>query len=122
MCIRDSPWYDATRDPVSRMIEMKRGDRDPTAREQLTLDVRRDCDDEYLRRTEAFIRRSVKRGTPFFVYFNHSLMHMPVIPRIEFKGRTRQGDWADSLLELDTDLSLIHISEPTRLLSISYAV
>jgi arylsulfatase A-like enzyme len=101
------PWYDATRDPVSRMIEMKRGDRDPTEREQLTLDVRRDCDDEYLRRTEAFIRRSVKRGTPFFVYFNHSLMHMPVIPRIEFKGRTRQGDWADSLLELDTDFGML---------------
>jgi len=28
---------------------------------------------------------------------------MPVIPREEFKGRTGQGDWADSLLELDTD-------------------
>jgi arylsulfatase len=30
-------------------------------------------------------------------------MHMPVIPREEFKGRTGQGDWADSLLELDCD-------------------
>lgn len=97
------PWYDPSRDPVSRMIEMKRGDRDPIEGEQLTLDVRRDCDKEYLRRTEAFIRRNATSGTPFFVYFNHSLMHMPVIPRPEFKGRTGQGDWADSLLELDTD-------------------
>lgn len=97
------PWYDPTRDPVSRMLEMKRGDREPTEHEQLTLDVRRDCDMEYLRRTETFIRRSVAAGTPFFVYFNHSLMHMPVIPRAEFKGRTGQGHWADSLLELDTD-------------------
>jgi arylsulfatase A-like enzyme len=34
-------------------------------------------------------------------------MHMPVIPRPEFKGRTGQGDWADSLLELDTDFGTV---------------
>jgi len=34
-------------------------------------------------------------------------MHMPVIPRLEFKGRTGQGDWADSLLELDTDFGTL---------------
>jgi arylsulfatase A-like enzyme len=101
------PWYDPSRDPVSRMLEMRRGEREPTEREQLTLDVRRDCDQEYLRRAEAFIRRSVKAATPFFVYFNHSLMHMPVIPRAEFKGRTGQGDWADSLLELDRDFGTV---------------
>src|SRR5678816_4638522 len=36
-------------------------------------------------------------------------------------GRARQRDRA-AHLERDMDLSLIHISEPTRLLSISYAV
>src|SRR4029077_10530677 len=35
--------------------------------------------------------------------FNHSLMHMPVVPRAEFKGASGQGDWADSLLKLETD-------------------
>jgi arylsulfatase A-like enzyme len=34
---------------------------------------------------------------------NHSLLHLPVIPREEFKGRSGRGDWADSLLELDAD-------------------
>jgi arylsulfatase A-like enzyme len=101
------PWYDPKRDPVSRMMEIKRGEQTPTEREQLTLDVRRDCDLEYLRRAESFIRRSVKSGTPFFAYFNHSMMHMPVIPRAEFKGKTGQGDWADSLLELDTDFGTL---------------
>ena len=33
-------------------------------------------------------------------------MHMPVIPRREFKGQTGQGDWADSLLELDADFGV----------------
>jgi arylsulfatase A-like enzyme len=101
------PWYDPARDPVSRMLEITRGEARPTEREQLTLDVRRDCDIESLRRATAFMRRSVERNTPFFVYFNHSLMHMPVIPRQEFKGKTKQGDWADSLLELDTDFGTL---------------
>jgi arylsulfatase len=101
------PWYDPARDPVSRMLEITRGQTRPTERDQLTLDVRRDCDLESLRRATAFMRRSVERKTPFFVYFNHSLMHMPVIPRSEFKGKTKQGDWADSLLELDTDFGTL---------------
>jgi arylsulfatase len=101
------PWYDPARDPVSRMLEITRGEARPTERDQLTLDVRRDCDIESLRRATAFMRRSVERNTPFFVYFNHSLMHMPVIPRQEFKGKTKQGDWADSLLELDTDFGTL---------------
>jgi arylsulfatase A-like enzyme len=101
------PFYDPQRDPVSRMLEIKRGEPDVTEREQLTLDVRRDCDTEYLRRATAFIGAAVDDGTPFFVYFNHSLMHMPVIPREEFKGKTGQGDWADSLLELDTDFGTL---------------
>jgi len=71
--------------------------------EQLTLDVRRDCDLDYLRRAETFVRDAVDTGEPFLVYFNHSLMHMPVIPREEFRGRSGQGDWADALLEMDAD-------------------
>jgi arylsulfatase len=97
------PWYDPDRDPVSRMVEINHGDHDVTEREQLTLDVRRDCDTEYLSRASRFIRSKVEADAPFFVYFNHSLMHMPVIPRPEFKGRTGQGDWADSLVQLDSD-------------------
>jgi arylsulfatase A-like enzyme len=101
------PWYDPSRDPVSRMVEIQRGEPDVTEGEQLTLDVRRDCDTEYLRRAGAFMRDAAARDRPFFVYFNHSLMHMPVIPRVEFKGKTGQGDWADSLLELDTDFGTL---------------
>jgi arylsulfatase len=101
------PWYDPQRDPVSRMVEGRRREPEVTERDQLTLEVRRDCDVDYLRRATTFIRDAAGRDTPFFVYFNHSLMHMPVIPRLEFKGRTGQGDWADSLLELDTDFGTL---------------
>jgi arylsulfatase len=101
------PWYDPKRDPISRMVSIKRGEVDVTEGDQLTLDSRRDCDLEYLRRAEAHIRRSVDAGTPFFVYFNHSMMHMPVIPRETFRGATGQGDWADSLAELDADFGTL---------------
>jgi arylsulfatase len=95
------PWYDPKRDTVTKMLEADA--KGISEHDQLTLDVRRDCDLEYLTRAEAFIRSATEHDEPFFVYFNHSLMHMPVIPREEFRGRTGQGDWADSLLELDSD-------------------
>ncbi|WP_336697768.1 sulfatase-like hydrolase/transferase [Curtobacterium sp. USHLN213] len=97
------PWYRPGRDRVSRMLEIRAGDDDVTEREQLTLEVRRDCDLEYLRRAEGFIRAAREDDEPFFVYFNHSLMHMPTVPRAEFTGSSGQGEWADCLLELDHD-------------------
>ena len=42
------PWYDPARDPVSHMLEIRGGQRNVTTCEQLTLEVRRDCDLEYL--------------------------------------------------------------------------
>jgi len=100
------PWYDATRDGTSSMMEARKGET-PRAGRQLTLDVRRDVDSDFLTRSKAFMQRSVSSGKPFFLYFNHSLMHMPTIPRAEFKGKSRQGDWADCLLELDADFGSI---------------
>jgi arylsulfatase len=66
--------------------------------EQLTLEVRRDIDIEYMKRANAFLKRSTAVRKPFFLYFNHSLMHLSTIPRTEFKGKTGHGDWLrDSL-------------------------
>ena len=101
------PWYDPQRDPISYMLHATRGQADATVGDQLTLDVRRDCDVEYLARAEAFMRDAAEQDAPFFVYFNHSMMHMPVLPRVEFKGLTGQGDWADSLAELDADFGTL---------------
>jgi arylsulfatase len=100
----EDPWYDPNRDPRCYMLDGKRGE--PMVErqdQQMTMDVRRDVDLEYSRRGIAFMRRSVADGKPFFLYYNHSLMHLPTIPRLEFKGKSGQGDWADCLLELDHD-------------------
>ena len=57
---------------------------------------------------------------PFYVYFNHSMLHLPTVPREEFKGTSGAGDWADCLLEMDADfgtlldlLDELHIAENT---------
>lgn len=98
----DDPWYDPKRDPVTHVLEARKG-QPVNELEQLTVDVRREIDAEYLRRAKAFLKRSAEASKPFFLYFNHSLLHLPTIPRAEFKGKTGHGDWADCLLELDTD-------------------
>ena len=75
--------------------------------EQLTLEVRRDIDREYLARADRFIRRSVAADKPFYVYFNHSMLHLPTVPRDEFKGMSGAGEWADCLLEMDGDFGTL---------------
>jgi len=106
------PWYDPKRDPVTHVLESRKGE-PPRELEQLTEEVRRDIDVEYMRRAKGFLKRSTEAGKPFFLYFNHSMLHLPTIPRAEFKGRTGHGEWADSLLELDEDFGslLDHLEE-----------
>jgi arylsulfatase len=102
----EDPWYDPKRDPVTRVLEGRKGQAVHEL-EQLTIEVRRNIDVEYMKRAKAFIKRSTEAGKPFFLYFNHSMMHLPTIPRAEFKGKTGHGDWADSLLQLDTDFGTL---------------
>jgi arylsulfatase len=98
----DDPYYDPKRDPMSYVMEGTKGK--PVRKlEQLTLEVRRDFDVESMKRAKAFMKRSTDAKKPFFLYFNHSMMHFPTIPRKEFKGKTGHGNFADSILELDTD-------------------
>ncbi len=104
----DDPWYDEKRDPVTYMYEARKGE---PAREltdqQLTPARRRDVDAEYLKRAFDFIDRSVKDDRPFYLYFNHSLMHIPLTPRKEFEGKSGEGENADCLLELDHDFGAL---------------
>ncbi|MCU4158397.1 sulfatase-like hydrolase/transferase [Carboxylicivirga sp. A043] len=98
----EDPWYNPERDPISYMYE---GKKDGTVKStvQLTRELKRDLDVEYMNRSKAFIKKSVDNNKPFFLYFNYTLMHMPNDPRLEFKGKTGHGDWADCILQMDTD-------------------
>ena len=102
----DDPWYDPKRDGITCVLESRKGEKVREVK-QLTQEVRRDIDAEFLARSKAFMKRSVEANQPFFLYFNHSLMHFPILPRAEFKGRSGQGEWADCLLQLDADFGTL---------------
>ena len=96
------PWYNPARDPVAYMLEGRKGGKVRKA-EKLTYDLKRKIDIEYKRRAFRFMEEHAQSRRPFFLYYNHSLMHIPVVPRDEYKGKSGNGDWADCLLQLDGD-------------------
>jgi arylsulfatase len=98
----NDPWYDPSRDPVSHMLEARKGEKVKQAA-KLTYALKLDIDVEYKKRAFRFMEENAKSERPFLLYFNHSLMHIPVAPRGEYKGKSSNGDWADSLLQLDGD-------------------
>ena len=97
------PWYVPGRDPEAFMYEGRKGEK-VIQKEKITFELKvEQLDLEYNRRAFQFIEENAKAGKPFFLYHNHTLMHMPVAPRAEYKGKSGHGDWADSLLQLDGD-------------------
>lgn len=99
----EDPYYNPERDPVPYMVESEAGG-DVKKIEVLTVDVKRNADAEFLRRARKQMTAGVAAGRPFFIYFNHTLMHLPVIPRDEFKGVTGYGNMADAVAQLDSDV------------------
>jgi arylsulfatase A-like enzyme len=104
----DDPHYLPERDGYSYMHEGRKGEGVwPLTDQQLTTEMKKSCDLEYQKRGLDFMKRSAAAEKPFFLYFNHSLMHFPMIPRDEFKGVSSNGDWGDCLLMLDHDFGVL---------------
>lgn len=68
-------------------------DAEVTAADQATLTRR------YTERAVDFIQR--KKGQPFFLYFAHSMPHVPLFAGDKFRGSTRHGLYADVIREID---------------------
>ncbi|HEX2741741.1 MAG TPA: arylsulfatase [Rubrobacter sp.] len=104
----DDPFYDPERDGYSYMYEGRKGEGVRTLTDQqLTQELKGSVDAEYQRRAFDFVKRSSEADKPFFLYYNHSLMHFPMVPREEFKGASTNGDWGDCLLMLDHDFGAL---------------
>ena len=48
-----------------------------------------------------FIRKRREQGRPFFLYVAHSMPHVPLYCRDEFKGKSGAGLYGDVMLEID---------------------
>jgi arylsulfatase len=58
-------------------------------------------DNDLTNKSIDYMKRQVKAKTPFFLYIPYTMPHMPVIPHPEFKGGTGNGDFADTLAQID---------------------
>ncbi|MCM2413583.1 sulfatase-like hydrolase/transferase [Streptomyces sp. RKAG290] len=48
-----------------------------------------------------FMHRSHDEGKPFYLYLPYTQVHVPPIPDPEYAGKTRRGNWADLLTQVD---------------------
>lgn len=97
---RTSPQYDPAVTPPEYILEGKKGERTRRVKEY-DMEARREIDGELAKRAAAFVEQSAKASRPFFVYVPLTQVHYPTIPSRSFEGRTGNGDFADSMVELD---------------------
>ena len=48
-----------------------------------------------------FMTRSKSAGKPFYLYLPYTQVHNPAIPDPEYAGKTKRGNWADILTQID---------------------
>src|SRR5688572_15188008 len=95
-----SPGYDPHATPLPYVMEGRSGE--PARDVELyDLEMRRRIDAELIARTNAFMRRQLEAGKPFFVYVPLTQLHYPAIPHRDFAGRSGAGDFPDSMVEMD---------------------
>ena len=69
----------------------------------INLEVRKNIDLEFLDKAEGWMRDAVAAEEPFFVYFNHSQAHFPMVPRDEYLDSSDGGQLADCIQMIDGD-------------------
>jgi len=78
------------------------------------LDSRRQIDADLADKSIAFIQKNTVAAKPFFLYFPMVHMHFPTLPHPDFAGRTNNGEFADSMVEMDHRVGQI-VDEVERL-------
>ena len=73
----------------------------------LDTTVRRDIDLEFLEKAGKWIEDAKAQKRPFFIYFNHSNVHIPVVPRAEYQGSSNGGAVADCIQMVDGDFKVL---------------
>ncbi|KAJ2967720.1 hypothetical protein NQ176_g9526 [Zarea fungicola] len=65
------------------------------------LDARREIDQMLVERSTNWLSRQAEAKKPFFLYHPLVHLHFPTLPHKEFAGRTGNGNFADSMVEMD---------------------
>ena len=64
-------------------------------------------DREAAKRGVAFMERSVKAKTPFFMYYPITQIHFPTLPHPDFAGKSGAGDIGDAMMDVDYNVGLV---------------
>ena len=67
--------------------------------EVLNLDDQAKLTATYTEKAVAFINKNKKE--PFFLYLPHSMPHVPIAASAKFKGKSKQGAFGDTMMEID---------------------
>jgi len=92
--------------PFMHTMEGKKGEK---SRDVAVYDLeqRRLIDGDCTRRAVDFMTRSAQAKKPFYVYVPFTLVHFPALPNPKFAGKTGNGDFADVLTEMDSNVGEI---------------
>lgn len=85
---------------LTQVLESKKGQ---VPREVKVYDrtARAEMDGEITRRALDYMERQAKSRKPFFLFLPYTQPHMPITPAAEFEGKTRNGEFADVLAQMD---------------------
>lgn len=72
-----------------------------------TLEERRTIDLEMADKAVNYIKTHAGTDKPFFLYIAWSRAHYPNLPSKEFEGKSRVGNYGDSLMELDYNVGRV---------------
>ncbi len=84
----------------AQVMESRRG-QEPKNVKVYDLKARAAIDGEITDRAISYMRKQSKSGKPFFLYLPYTLPHMPLLVAPEFAGKTRNGEFADVLAQID---------------------
>jgi arylsulfatase len=73
----------------------------------LDKEVRRNIDLEFLDKAGRWMEDSKAKDKPFFIYFNHSNIHFPVLPRKEYEHSSNGGAVGDCVQMIDGDFKVL---------------
>jgi len=95
-----SPGYDPDVVPLPHVMEARKG-APATNVAVYDVEMRRRIDSDLVSRAVDFMRHQTRANRRFFLYVPITQLHYPTLPHRDFAGRTGNGDFADSMAEMD---------------------
>ena len=87
---------------IRHTVRMKKGDREPTLGEEITLQTEPLLEEKYLAWSQGFIKGAAAAKQPFFLYHAMNRVHFKNYPNPKFRGKSPAGTpYKDGMLEVD---------------------